>query len=145
MQSFRVFHSLQKAQSTLFRAADHKLRQSEGITASQNAVLFILMKGNGIPMGSIAKALKMSKSSLSTVIDKMVDQGLIRRDKKQEDGRVILIFIETPGIDIIKRTAAAIHQVNARLLAPFNDAERDIIARFLTHIESNAVDIVKDA
>lgn len=142
MQTFRVFHSLQKAHSALFRAADHKLRQTEGITTSQNAVLFILAKENGIPMSSIAKQLKMSKSSLSALIDRMVALGYLRRKKDEGDGRINLIFIETLGAEVIERTYSAIRDVNGRLLDPFNGAERDTIKRFLAHIAANADEIV---
>ena len=63
MQQPRIFYLLQKAHSALFRAADHALKQRLGLTASQQAVLFILTKDDGKPISAIAEELKMGKSS----------------------------------------------------------------------------------
>ena len=138
----RVFHLLQQAHSALFRAADRTIRNAERITASQNAVLFVLTEKDGLPISAISEQLKMGKSSLTALIDRMAAQGLLRREQNAEDGRISNIFIEPDGTAIVKRTAGSVKEINTRLLEPFSREEQATIERFLIHVRQNANTIV---
>ncbi len=138
----KVFQLLQEAHSALFRAADQALRERSGLTASQQGVLFVLMKKDGVPISTIAEALKMGKSSLTGLIDRMAEKGLVRRRPSASDARSILIFLEDPGRRLVQETAPATKQINAALLEPFSPDERALVARFLRHVSTHAATIV---
>ncbi len=142
MRQPRVFHLLQRAHATLFRAADQHLRSEEGISASQQAVLFVLVKDAGAPTTDIAARLRMSKSSMTGLIDRMVRAGLVRRRSCESDGRVQRVFVTKAGRRIVERSLPDVKTMNQRLLEPFSAPEQDTIARFLEHVADNAHDIV---
>lgn len=142
MHQPRVFHLLQKAHAALFRAADKEVRHAEGITATQQAILFSLSIQDGTPISAIAEQLKMGKSSLTGLVDRMTEHALVRRQNNPDDGRVQNIFIEPKGRAIIKRSVSTVRQINAQLLSPFSTDEQQTIARFLEHIAANADTIV---
>ncbi|MEM7582852.1 MAG: MarR family transcriptional regulator [Acidobacteriota bacterium] len=143
-RSPRVFHLVQQAHSALFRAADKLLRRTEGITAGQHGVLLVLSGDDGVPITTIADKLKMGKSSLTGLVDRMSDRGLVRRAACPTDGRVQLVTIEPAGRELLDRRKAHVKRTNERLLAPFSSAEQETIERFLRHVADNASDIVED-
>ena len=141
----RIFHLLQKAHSALFRATDRRLREAYGITASQQAVLFILGLRNGQPISAIADALSMGKSSLTGLIDRMEEKSLVRRAPHPEDSRSQLVFIAPAGRDIAATTVADTRRINDALLSPFSADEQATIARFLNHVAENGPTLITEA
>ncbi|MEO0499145.1 MAG: MarR family transcriptional regulator [Pseudomonadota bacterium] len=144
MSDLRIFHAMQRAHAALFRAADRRFRAVEGITASQLAVLFSLAGEDGVPISAIAGQLKMGKSSLTGLIDRMTILDLVRREKNDADARSQLVFIQPRGRRILDRSTRETRAINEALLAPFNADERALIAHFLDHIATNADGIVED-
>ena len=142
MKSPRVFHLIQQAHSALFRASDHALKEHVGLTASQQAVLFVLMRKDGAPISAIAEELRMGKSSLTGLVDRMTRTGLVRRQQSAEDGRSVEIFIEDAGRRAAEAALPEVKRINAALLEPFSTQERAVIERFLRHVSNNAEAIV---
>lgn len=100
------------------------------------------MMKDGVPISSIAAQLRMGKSSLTGLIDRMEASGLVHRKPSDKDARSIEVFLRKEGRALAKRTVQGTRKANAELLAPFSEAERQIIARFLTHVSSEATTII---
>ena len=140
-----VFHALQVAHSALFRAADQHTRKEAGLTTTQVAVLFILSKRDGQPIGDIAKALGMGKSSLTGLIDRMSAAALVERRGAKVDGRMALIFLTPNGRQLAEDAKHKTKAFNAALLKPFSESEIAVISRFLKHLSDNAESIINSA
>lgn len=138
----RVFHLIQQAHAALFRASDHAMRNSLGITTAQNAVLFLLADTDGQKISDLAAQLGMGKSSLTALMARMETAALVRREQNLEDERVSNIFIEPAGRAIAAKTMPVIKGINAGLLEPFSAQERKTIGRFLIHMRENAPTII---
>lgn len=138
----RVFHLIQQAHAALFRAADHAMRNTQGITTAQNAVLFLLTGKDGQKISDLAAQLGMGKSSLTALIDRMGNAALVRRERNPEDERISNIFIEPAGRAIVAKTLPVVKGINAGLLEPFSAEERKIIEKFLIHMRENAPAII---
>jgi DNA-binding MarR family transcriptional regulator len=137
----RIFHMLQQANSTLFRAVDGLLKVQEGILSAHQVILFVLTQENGLQSAEVAKRAGMSRSRLTGLLDTLTAKGHVRREQSNDDGRVQRVFITQGGADIIKRTAALTRDLNADLLDPFNEEERKTIAAFLQHVCATAKSI----
>jgi len=144
MKQPRIFYLLQRAHSALFRACDSALRKSLSLTATQQATLFLLVKNDGLTISEIANTLRMGKSSLTGLIDRMVARGLVRRAPNALDGRSFEIFIEPTGADIARASLADVKRLNVALLGPFSVEECEVIERFLNHVSANANTIVQN-
>ncbi|MEM6627091.1 MAG: MarR family winged helix-turn-helix transcriptional regulator [Pseudomonadota bacterium] len=142
MHQPRIFHLIQRAHSALFRASDRALRAHIGLTASQQAVLFVLMIRDGRPISEIANELNMGKSSLTGLIDRMETAGMVERRHHQEDGRSFKVFIKDRGRAAADGAMRGTKRINAELLAPFTATERAVIEKFLRHVSDNAASIV---
>ena len=142
MVQFRVFQHLQQAHSALFRAADQHLRAHEGLTASQQAILFLLRSNGPLPITDIARMLHMGNSSITGLVNRMAGKNLVRRQTSDADGRVQLITLAPAGAAICEHALPLVSRLNEALLAPFDDRERNTIKAFLDHVRDHASDIV---
>lgn len=139
----RVYHLINLAHASLFKATNRVLRQDEGVSAIQSAVLFILLSDDGQPASHIARELKMEKSSLTTLIDRMEKLNLVRREKCSTDGRVSNVFISDAGKSIASRVAKSTYQANKLLLSPFSPSDQKVIEQFLRYISDNSEKIIQ--
>jgi len=142
MQPVRVFHRLQAAHAALFRAADWHLRESIGIGSAQQAILFLLKRNDGLLLGEIARELKLGKSGLSGLVDRLEAAGFVERRPDPEDRRSTRLHILSAGRDAAASAAPITKAINRELLAPFSGDEREVIARFLEHVATQAEPIV---
>jgi len=69
---------------------DHGLDQ---INPAQGRILFALWKGDGIAIRELASRTKLQKSTLTSMLDRLEQDGLIIRRASPDDRRVILIFL----------------------------------------------------
>ena len=138
----RIFHLIQLAHSTLFRESDRVLRERYGIGTAQQAILFLLMRQDGAPITALADQLNMGKSSISGLVDRMENAGLVRREKCATDARSLRVFLTATGRACAAESLPITRQLNAALLAPFNPAERETIERFLRHVADNGAAIL---
>lgn len=138
----RIFHLIQQAHGSLFRECDRVLRERYGIGTAQQAILFLLMRQDGAPLTVLADQLKLGKSSISGLVDRMEAAGLVRREKCPTDARSLLVYLEDKGRFCAVDSLPVTRQINAALLAPFDAAERVTIERFLRHIAGNSAAIL---
>ena len=57
--------------------------------------------GDGVPMNEVASRILHSKSGLTRVIDNMEQAGLVRRERPEDNRRVVLVFITPEGLDTL--------------------------------------------
>lgn len=137
----RIFHLLHLAHGALFRAVDRQLRAKEEITTAHQVILFTLTAENGLPSSEVARRAGHSKSRLTGLVDTLEAKGLVERRASEEDGRVQLLRVTRAGRALIGRTTAQTKELNAALLAPFDEHERQTIRAFLEHVLKEAGEI----
>lgn len=143
VKSPRIFHALQQANASLFRAADSELKAREGITTSHQVILFILTDEDGLPSSEIASRSGMSKSRLTGLVDTLVEKKLVRRAQGQADARQQFLHLTDEGRALIARTRQWVTSLNKALLEHFDSAERETISRFLQQAQTLAATISK--
>ncbi|MBV7266138.1 MarR family winged helix-turn-helix transcriptional regulator [Erythrobacter ani] len=141
-KQLRVFHRLQAAHSALFRAADRHLRDTVGLGNAQQTILFMLMREDGLSLGSIARQLQLGKPGVSGLVDRLEAGGFAERRPDPDDARGVRLHILPAGRAAAQRAAPITKAINRELLAPFSESERDTIARFLDHLAMQAEPIV---
>ena len=82
-----------------------KKYQEEGFTARQIIYIdTINMLGNPY-LGEIAKALKLSKPSVTAIVDKLESKGYIEKFQSDEDRRSFHVHLSTKGKNLVKMHA----------------------------------------
>ncbi len=141
----KIFLLMNRAHAAITRASERKTQALADLSMPQHGVLVLLSKQDGQTVTQLAKALSMRKSSLSGLIDRMVERGFVRRAREDSDGRVVRIYLEPAAESLVQRTVPFVQHVNGLLLAPFDAAEQEVIGRFLTHLAENAEDVIDQA
>lgn len=81
----------------------HKRRLNKGqMPHSSYHVLKILKKHGELPITKIGKQIHVSKSNMTSLIDKLVEEGLAIRIPDKHDRRVINIAITDKGNDLLR-------------------------------------------
>jgi DNA-binding MarR family transcriptional regulator len=106
------------------------------VTPSQAGLLFILGGQDGILMGEAGAALDLGPAGISGLVDRMAAARLVERRADREDGRAFRVWLTPKGRAALARAKAAAAQVNAMLTEGFTDEEMDVVARWLTSIQT---------
>jgi len=80
-----------------------ELEQAVGIPMRWYDVLVHLEESpDGAPMNALADRILYSKSGFTRVVDRMEEEGLVRRVRPENDRRTILVVLTDKGVDTME-------------------------------------------
>jgi DNA-binding MarR family transcriptional regulator len=74
-------------------------------------ILRILERRGPLPMSALGKRLAIAKQNMTTLIDKLMDDGLVERRNDTSDRRVINIVITERGTKVLKKSKLALKKI----------------------------------
>src|SRR5437016_3280599 len=93
-RGFGAWGSLLRAHATLVRRLDTDLERETGLSLADYDVLAQLAAANGeLRMTELANRALISRSGMSRRVARLVDEGLLRRDKASSDARGIVVAL----------------------------------------------------
>ena len=99
------------------------------LTPSQAEVLGRVRRRPGVGVGEVAAALRLAPNTVSTIVGKLVEADLVRRDPDPDDARAICLRLTLAGHRRVQawrdRTARTVDGA----LAQLSDDDRAAIAR----------------
>jgi DNA-binding MarR family transcriptional regulator len=135
----KVLRPLVEAYLAFSRADSRHIRLLK-LTPSQFDVIATLGDTKGMTCAELSAATLVTKGTLTGVLDRLVDKGLIRRESVAGDRRSIKIHLTGKGDQLFRRTFAA----HVAFLRPFferalteKDADqlRELLARIRDSFE----------
>ena len=111
-----------------------------GLTTMQNRVLhYILMKSLGCPVyqKDIEKEFRISKSTVTEVLQLMEKNGFIRRESSKKDGRMKRILPTQKALEIRREVVENIHMVEEKLRAGIPEEDYRICLTVLKKMSEN--------
>ncbi len=109
-----------------------------GLTMSQLRVLYMLQAGPGTPAGAVAAQLKVRPSTATGIVDRLVRDGLVRRDRDDMDRRRVRIWLTERGMRVINELRARNRAVIWRIFRNLTEQELIDIDRTFTLLTSEA-------
>ncbi|MBN9111344.1 MAG: winged helix-turn-helix transcriptional regulator [Pseudonocardia sp.] len=110
----RLLHRLERAVSRRIESA-----LDGEASLDQWRVLDLLSDGAGHPMTEIATQVAVPAPTLTKIVDRMVDAGMVHRRADDADRRRVLVLLTDSGTELRQRLAAAVaraeHEVTAAL------------------------------
>ncbi len=123
-----------------------KVLAEKGIDAfngAQGRILYVLWQQDGVPIKTVSDACGLAITSLTTMLERMERQGLIRRESDNQDRRKTLLFLT----DQAKALRADYDAVSAQMGALYYQGfTEDEIRRFeedLQRIQRNLEERLK--
>ena len=109
------------------------------MTPIQFALLGALAENGEMDQVRLGGLTALDRTTISTVIQRLEERGLVARRQSDKDRRSKVITILPPGRELLAEILPMVRQVQDRILAPLGEADRRELIRLLALIaeESN--------
>ena len=119
--------------SFLVHGALSKVGAEHDLSIVQTRLLGVL-RDRSPGMNELARYLELDKSSITGLVGRAEQRGLVRRKPSSSDRRAIDVSITPAGRKIIARVEAAFEQRVAALVRPLTDAERASLSELASRV-----------
>ncbi|TLM99237.1 MAG: MarR family transcriptional regulator [Actinobacteria bacterium] len=109
----------------------------EGLQRQQFWVLGALSEGSR-RMSDLAECAQTSQASLTGIVDRLEERGLVERVRSEEDRRVVHVALTAIGRDELQAKHARMLQRLEDVLSPLDPTERREFARLIARITAGA-------
>ena len=99
--------------------------------AKLNALRHLVEAGEPMPLGQLADKIACVKSNVTQLVDRLENDGLVRRVPDPRDRRSVLAAVTEAGLTRYRTGAAALAEAEAELLSEFPLEEQQQITEFL--------------
>lgn len=93
---------------------------AHGVTEQQWRVLRALAEGGPSDAGSLARRVCLLMPSLSRILRDLAGAGLLKRSRKEGDGRMVIVSLTAKGRSLFQRMSAESEQIYAALEGELN-------------------------
>ncbi|MGH2559721.1 MAG: MarR family winged helix-turn-helix transcriptional regulator [Thermomicrobiales bacterium] len=131
-----AWRALLQAHATLMRQLATDLVQETGLTLGDFDVLAQLaVAGGELRMTDLAARAFTSRSGMTRRIDRLVDEGLVRRANADADARGVVIALTDTGLARLTETAPVhLRGVSNLFVAQLDDQELAVLERALDKV-----------
>lgn len=105
-----------------------------GITPGQYMVLKCLWDENGIAVKQLADRLQLDSSTITGILDRLENKGLIKRKPNPNDRRTLSLVLTTKGKALKNSVNQAIINANIKVLGVLNNQESEDLKVLLQKI-----------
>jgi len=124
--SQRILDSIRRL-VRLLRVSDRQAQAELGISGAQLFVLRELGKTPALSLNDLASRTLTDQSSVSVVVTRLVEAGLVTRDRDERDARRLVLHLTRAGRTLLRRAPAAAQE---RLLNVFDRLPEEERKRF---------------
>ncbi len=105
-----------------------KLSRQEGFAVNA------LGRGGPATMGALAEKMSSSMSALTAIIDRLVAQGVVLRERSEEDRRVVRIALTPKGVSLYEEHLKMQLDLSRKMLSRLSAQEQDALLEILRKI-----------
>jgi DNA-binding MarR family transcriptional regulator len=113
------------------QAAKERAVRVEGLTTAQYNALLVLSRDPGITASELARRCSVTAQTMSSVLARLVDRGLVHRAAHPRHGNVLEITVTAIGQNLLGRADRRVEVVEAALARALTPSERDELRRLL--------------
>jgi len=129
----RIVHAL--------RLFDREAEKRLGLSGAQVFVLEKLREGDGISINELADLTHTHQSSVSVVVQKLAQRGLVHRSASAKDGRRVELSLTKKGDRLLRSAPPAAQARLISVLAEFPKARRRLLGQLLLELlEKTGID-----
>ncbi len=124
--SERILDSIRRL-VRLLRISDRQAQMELGVSGAQLFVLAELGKTPGLSLNELAARTLTDQSSVSVVVTRLVEAGLITRDRDHRDARRLVLHLTRTGRAVLQKAPPVVQE---RLLEVFDRMSEPARKRF---------------
>lgn len=127
---------LHRAKVRLAQSLDDRISDID-ITAAQWTVLKQIALRNGETASALCKCIGCDTGSMTRMIDRLEEKGLIRRERSTTDRRVVLLHVTESGKALLPQIVPRVVDILNQALTDFTPAEIEQIKHLLGRVVTN--------
>lgn len=121
---------VKQAQSLLRLRMEDALRPLD-LTVSQYSCLHSLLRDPGISAAGLARATFMTRQSMNTMLQQLLERGLVERPSRPESGRALPTALTESGAALLSAAQTEVDKVEQQMLAGLSPSELDSLSHGL--------------
>jgi DNA-binding MarR family transcriptional regulator len=121
----------------LFRKAFNARARELGLTGQQWRVLVVIRRNPGIRQSVAAEMLEVEPITLSRMVDRLSDAGMVERRADPGDRRAWSLFLTAAAEPLMDRMRAMAEELTGNALDGFSAAERSQLTRLVERYRAN--------
>ncbi len=110
--------------------------EASGLAMPELRVMHALLRAPHRPIGELADELLMKRSTISGMVDRLVQRGLIERSDHPADRRVVLLMLTADGEQTLEQATADAAAFLEAVLQSMTDGEVRDLTRLLDQFVS---------
>ncbi len=138
------FHYLLMADQAVFQKRLLNALKKASLTAGQPKVLDYLKDHDGAGQKEIAAACHIEPATLTSVLNRMEEKGMIERRMRNGNRRSLYVFLTEKGKELSDVVEREFDRAEEQALAGFSPEEREECRRMLRRICENLTENVKE-
>lgn len=103
----------------------------DGPNPRQFAVLVNVFLSPGLSQTALVEASAIDRSTLTEVLRRMIDKGMITKTRTKEDQRANALYITDVGTRLLENAVEATQRAQQRILTPLPETERAAAMKIL--------------
>ncbi len=125
------------------RAAESQLREFLRLEHDTTLPRFDVMaalyrRRDGVTMTELSRMLLVSNGNATTVVDRLENDGLVRRTPSEVDRRTIHVSLTPEGLALFEGLAADHEQAVGRVFATLSESDLDTLTEILKRMRGRA-------
>lgn len=110
------------------------LEKTAGLTSPQLLLLRILSNLGQVTIGDLARRMNLSQATVTTILDRLEQRGLARRQRSDTDKRKVFALLTPAGETIIQTAPAPLQHYFAQQFEELQDWEQAMIIAALQRV-----------
>ena len=123
--------------------AFNKILKEEGIyefNGQQGRILFALWKNEKLSLIELSRRTSLAKTTLSAMVDRMKNEGLLIVEGSKEDKRSLVIYLSDKSLSLEEKINRATKKISDIFYKDFSEEEANELDRLLGKVKENLID-----
>ena len=118
--------------------------KENGLTKQRFLVLWYIIKNQPVNMSYLHDKMYMANSTLTVIVDRLVEDDLLNRYRNPKDRREVLLELTDKGSNILSKLLNTRHSFLEKALEDLSEEQIDNFNNLLYVVLNNLEDMMKD-
>lgn len=110
------------------------LAKNTGLTTAQLLILQSIQNMGEVSIGEISKKISLSQATVTSILDRLVDKGLVYRERSTKDKRKVHAYLTEDAVALIKDAPAPLQEQFTKQFEALNEWEQSMMISSLQRI-----------
>ncbi|MGB3916682.1 MarR family transcriptional regulator [Thiothrix litoralis] len=110
------------------------LNKTVNLTFPQLLILKKLTNENRITTSQLADELSLSRATITSIVDRLENRGLVTRERSEDDRRVIFLMLSEAGASLLKNAPPSLQENFVQRLRKLEEWQKTMILSSLQQV-----------